>query len=105
MQYTKIFKLVKNENFQYNIFDIFLIFALNIDCGRGGSNGYTQSMFWNKNKKNRYTPTNAIFFYIKVGFKGVYFSWICFPDALHVCVIVLIETVDKSSIDGTVSFI
>ena len=46
MQYTVIFKVVKNEN------DIFLIFAQNIDCGytlepprRGGSNEYPQSMF------------------------------------------------------------
>ena len=22
------------------------------------------------------------FFYIKVGFKGVYFSWTCFPDGI-----------------------
>ena len=56
------FKVVKNENFQWKIFDIFLIFAQNIDCGyslepprRGGSNEYPQSMFWSKNKKNRYT--------------------------------------------------
>ena len=45
------------------MFDIFLIFAQNIDCGytlelprRGGSNEYPQSMFSSKNKKNRYTP-------------------------------------------------
>ena len=68
-------------------FLFFLIFAQNIDCGytlephwRGGSNEYPQSMFWSKNKKIRYTPANPIFFYIKVGFKGVYFSWTCFPD-------------------------
>ena len=43
------------------IFDIFLIFAQNIDCAytleppqRGGSNEYPQSMFWSKNKKNMY---------------------------------------------------
>ena len=49
-------------------FDIFLIFAQNIDCGytlepprRGGSNEYPQSMFWSKNKKNRYTPANPSF--------------------------------------------
>ena len=56
MQCTEIFKVVKNENFQYKIYDIFLIFAQNIDCGytrRGGSNEYPQSMFWSKNKKNR----------------------------------------------------
>ena len=48
------------ENFQLKKFDIFLIFAQNIDCGytlepprRGGSNEYPQSMFWSKNEKNR----------------------------------------------------
>ena len=44
------------------IFNIFLIFAQNIDCGytleppqRGGSNEYSHSMFWSKNKKNMFT--------------------------------------------------
>ena len=32
MQYTEIFKVLKNENFQKKKFDIFLIFAQNIDC-------------------------------------------------------------------------
>ena len=48
--------------------DIFLIFAQNIDCGytlepprRGGSKEYPQSMFWSKNKKNRYTPAYPSF--------------------------------------------
>ena len=59
-----------------------------IDCGytleppqRGGSNKYPQSMFWSKNKKNRYTPANP-FYYIKVGFKGVFIARTCFPDAM-----------------------
>ena len=63
-------KVVKNEIFQQKIFDIFLMFAQNIDCGYtlgGGSNEYPQSMCWCKNKKNRHTPANSIFFYIKVG--------------------------------------
>ena len=62
MQYTVIFKIVKNDNFQWKMFDIFLIFAQNIDCGytlepprRGGSIEYPQSLFY---KKNRYTPAN-----------------------------------------------
>ena len=62
MQNTVIYKIVKKENFHYKIFDIFLIFAQNIDCGytlepprQGGSNEYPQSMFWSKNKKDRYT--------------------------------------------------
>ena len=33
MQFTEIFKVVKHENFQQQYFDIFLIFAQNIDCG------------------------------------------------------------------------
>ena len=59
------FSSLKIENFQLKNFDIFLIFAQNIDCGytlepprRGGSNEYPQSMFWSKNKKIRNTPAN-----------------------------------------------
>ena len=88
MQYTEIFKVLKNEKFQKKIFDIFLIFAQNIDCGytlepprRGSSNEYPQSMFCIKNKKNRYTvPCIPQFCYIKVGFKGVYIIRTCFRD-------------------------
>ena len=68
MQYTQSFLALKIENFQLKTFDIFLIFAQNIDCGykleplrRGGSNEYPQSMFWSKNKKNRYTPAYPSF--------------------------------------------
>ena len=60
--YRKFFGC-KNEKFYWKNFEIFLIFAQNIDHGytlepprRGGSNEYPQSMFWSKNKKNRYTP-------------------------------------------------
>ena len=82
------FLALKTENFQLKMFDIFLVFAQNIDCGntlepprRGGSNEYPQSMFWSKNKKNRYTPAYPIFCYINVGFKGVFITRTCFPDA------------------------
>ena len=37
-------------------------------------------MFWNKNKKNRYTPVYPSFLYTKVGFKGVFITQTCFPD-------------------------
>ena len=57
MQYTEIFN-VKNEKSQWN-FDNFLIFAQ--VPHRGGSNEYPQSMFWSKNKKNRYTPAYPSF--------------------------------------------
>ena len=62
LQFTTIFEAVKFENFYLIFFYIFLIFAQNIDCGytlepprEGGSNEYTQCMFYSKNKKNRYT--------------------------------------------------
>ena len=52
----------KTKN-QKKMCDIFFFLLQNIDCGysieshrRGGSNEYPQSMFWSKNKKNRYTP-------------------------------------------------
>ena len=60
MQYAEIFSAVKIGNFSRNFFDIFLIFAQNIDCEytlepprRGDSNEYPQSMFCSKNKKNK----------------------------------------------------
>ena len=81
MQYEGIFKVVKTENFQKNFFfAIFLIFAQNIDCGytlepprQGGSNENPQSMFWSKNKKNRYTPANPSFSILKWGLRGYTF--------------------------------
>ena len=67
----------KNENFQKKNSNTFHISAQNIDCGyslelpqRGSSNGYPQSMFLGRNRKLIYTPI-ILFFYIKVGFKGV----------------------------------
>ena len=52
MQYTEIFLGAENDNFYLKIFDIFLNFAQNIDCGHtleppqlGGSNEYPRSMF------------------------------------------------------------
>ena len=55
--------LLKNFSRKSVIFFLFLL--QNIDCNlcsrRGGSNEYPQSMFWSKNKKNRYTPANPSF--------------------------------------------
>ena len=54
MQYTAIFHGCKNVHFQMKIFNVFPVFAQNIDCGyTGGSNEYPQSMFWSKTKKTR----------------------------------------------------
>ena len=85
MESTEKYFGCKNKNFHWKNFDIFLIFAQNIDCGdtleppRRVSNEYPQSMFWSKNKKNRYTPAYPSFLY-KSGFKGVYITRTCFPD-------------------------
>ena len=69
MQYTEKKNICKNENFQFKIFDIFA----KTDCGYmlerprlepphlSGSNEYPKSMFWSKNKKNRYTPAYPSF--------------------------------------------
>ena len=37
---------------------------------RGGSNGYPQSMFLSRSKKNNVYPCKPQLYYIKVGFKG-----------------------------------
>ena len=63
----RFFKVKKFEKKnQLKNVDIFLIFVQNRDCEytlepRGGSNEYPQSMFWSKNKKNRYTPAYPSF--------------------------------------------
>ena len=66
----KIFRLKKSY--------ILHISDQNIDCGyslepprRGGSNGYPQSMFLSRNKKNNVYPCKPQFYYIKVGVNGV----------------------------------
>ena len=66
---------MKNFN---RYFYIFLIFAQNIDFGYtleaprgGGSNEYQQSIFWNKNKKNRYIPPYPSFAAYESGVQGV----------------------------------
>ena len=71
------------------IFDNFIIFGQNIDCGytlepplRGGSNEYPQSMFWSQKKKNRFTPASFATMYIKVGLTGIYITRTCFCDVL-----------------------
>ena len=80
MQHTDIFKVVKKKTKIFS-FDIFLVFSQNIDCGytleqsrRGGYNEYPQSMFWSKNKKNRYTPAFPALLYKSGGQGGIHFT-------------------------------
>ena len=66
MQIYGKFHLQKTEIFQIKNSDIFHISAQNIDCGyslepprRGGSNEYSQSMFYAVIRKIMYTPNNV----------------------------------------------
>ena len=76
-KYIENFTTKKNGKFSEKNSDIFHISAQNIDCGysleprRGGSNGYPQSMFLSRNKKNNVYPCKPQLYYIKVGLTGV----------------------------------
>ena len=88
-KYTENFttkKKQKNSKKSDKSSGIFHISAQNIDCGyalepprRGGSNGYPQSTFLSRNKKNNVYPCKPKFYYIKWGLRGQryigMFSW------------------------------
>ena len=76
MQYTAIFHGCKNDNFRVKFFNIFLIFALNIDCGYTVLTSTQHLCFRAKIRKNAY-PCKPQFYYIKVGYKGVYITRTC----------------------------
>ena len=68
----------KNWKFSDKTLWYFHISAQKIDCGysfepprRGGSNEYPQSMLLSTNKKNNEYPCKPMFYYTKMGFKGV----------------------------------
>ena len=72
MQYTDFSDQYKLKIF-IKFFLIFFLFLLKTECGymsvrtaspRRFSNEYPHSLFWIKNKKNRYTSANSIFFCI-----------------------------------------
>ena len=86
VQYSAIFKNCKNDDFYMNIFDIFLFFAQNIDCGymsEGGAEAVLKSThnqcFRAKIRKSEY-PCKPQFYYIKVGWKGVFITRTCYRD-------------------------
>ena len=79
--YRILFFSCKNWNFRQNNFGIFNISDQNID------RGYTEavltsqtSIVWSKNKRKKVYPCIPKFYYIKVGFKGVFIARTCFPD-------------------------
>ena len=68
----QFFTVVKKNNFQMKNYDIFYIFAQNIDCWYtfepphlGGSNEYPQFMIQRKIRKIMYTPVNPNFTVVK----------------------------------------
>ena len=78
--YSNIPKILPPQNKKNPIkkSDIFHVSAQNIYCGyslepprQGGYNGYPQSMFLSRNKKNNVYPCKPQIYYMKVGFKGV----------------------------------
>ena len=71
MQYTEIFSDGKIEYFPHININILLVFAQIIDCG--------YLCFGSQIRKIGNPCIPLEFFYIKVGFKGVYISH--FPDA------------------------
>ena len=87
MQYTAIFYGCKNVNLQMKNYNIFLIFAQNIDCGytlepREAVLTSTHNLcFRAKIRKNVY-PCTPQFHYIKVGCRGVFVTRTCLHDVI-----------------------
>ena len=86
VQYTAIFHGCKNDNFQMKFFDIFLIFAQNIDCGytleppQRAVLTSTHNLCFGAKLEKYVNPSKPHFFYIKVGCKGVFITRTCYPD-------------------------
>ena len=78
MQYTAIFHGCKNDHFQMNVLNIFLIFAQNIDSEAVLTSTHNQC-FGAKIRKIVYL-CKPQFYYIKVGCKGVFVTRTCFRD-------------------------
>ena len=75
--------LIKNDSFSYFCSKHRLCVHTNIDCE------YPQSMFWSKNKKNRYTPANPSFVYKSGAQKGTHYTDMfrtCFVMIRNICV-------------------
>ena len=79
MQYTEIFSAVKIENFLWKIFDIFIIFAQNIDSEytleppRRGANEYPNLCFGAKMRKIGISLHTPVLLY-KSGVQGVFIA-------------------------------
>ena len=103
MQYTKIFKFVKNEKFYLKIFDIFSYFCSKHKLWvhvRTASARYPQSMFWSKNNKYIGVPLLTPVLLYKSGVQGgIHFSWTCIPGAYFQTIEEKIATVVSLNMD------
>ena len=62
-------------------FNIFLIFAPNIDCGYSEAVLTSTHNLWFGSKiRKKVYPCKPQFYYIKVGCRGVFVTWTCFRD-------------------------
>ena len=52
-------------------------------------------MFWSKNKKKKVYPCKPQFYYIKVGFTGVFIARTCFPDENLECLYLMCKKEDS----------
>ena len=57
-------------------------------------------MFWSKNKKKVY-PCIPQFYYIKVGFKGVYIALTCFPNGIDLHCFKMFQIRYMDMVNGT----
>ena len=89
MQYTEMFKVVKMKIFSSKNFDIFLIFAQNIDCEYTLEPPHlepphrlmsTHNLCFGAKIRKIYIPVHTPVLLQKSGVKGVFISQTCFPD-------------------------
>ena len=87
MQYTAIFHGCKNDNFQMKVFNIFIIFAQNIDCGytleprlNEAVLTSTHNLCFGAKIRNNIYPCKPQVYYIKVGCKGVFITRTCYHE-------------------------
>ena len=66
----------------YSKFDVFNIFALNIDYGYKLKGTHNLCFGSKIRKKSVYAFTPQIY-YIELGVEGVYFTWTCFPNETY----------------------
>ena len=78
------FFVLEIDNFQLKTIDIFLIFAQNLDCRYmlepPGLLTSTRNLFFGGKIRKTGIPCVPQFFYIKVGFKGIYITRKCFRN-------------------------